>query len=133
MSAISIPVAIAVVLRGGDALIGRRGAGGALAGVWEFPGGKVEAGETPAAAAVRECFEETGLAVEIVGPLPQTVYAYDHGRVELHFFRCRPVDATVLPRSPFVWVACARLGEYEFPPANADVLRWLAEFHETAE
>ena len=58
---LATPIAIAVVLHNDCVLIGVRPAGATLAGLWEFPGGKIEAGETPNEAAERECLEETGL------------------------------------------------------------------------
>src|SRR5262249_2862476 len=66
----------------------QRPRGGPMPGVWEFPGGKCEPGETPAEATLRECAEETGLAV-VLGPLRRrTEYRYPHGWVELWYFDC---------------------------------------------
>ena len=84
------PIAIAVVRREGRYLVGRRGAGKALAGMWEFPGGKVEPGETAEQAALRECREETGLEVHVVEVLSKTSHNYDHGSVQLTFLLCEP-------------------------------------------
>jgi mutator protein MutT len=120
------PIAIAVVEQQGQFLIGRREAGVALAGLWEFPGGKVEAGETPAAAAVRECREETGLSVVVVGEYDRARHSYAHGEVELHFFACRPVEPGQTPHARFRWVAAAELSRYEFPAANAALVKRLA-------
>jgi 8-oxo-dGTP diphosphatase len=117
-----IPIAIAVVEREGFFLVGKRPAGAPLAGLCEFPGGKVHASETPEAAAVRECLEETDLAVRIVGEYPVVRHDYEHDRVELHFFRCLPVDAGCSPREPFRWVTVAELAELQFPEANRAVL-----------
>ena len=119
------PIAIAVVEREGRFLIGQRGAGVPLAGLWEFPGGKVEPGETPEQAAVRECHEETGLLVTVVGAYGRVVHRYEHGEVELHFFACRPVDAGQTPAERFRWVAAEELASYEFPAANAELVKRL--------
>jgi 8-oxo-dGTP diphosphatase len=113
-----ICVAIAVVRHDGRFLVGTRPEGVPLAGMAEFPGGKVHAGETPAEAAARECLEESGLAVEVGEEYFSTVQQYDHGLLEVHFFRCRPMDAAVAPRSPFRWVDAAELASLEFPAAN---------------
>src|SRR5690348_13312595 len=98
------PIAIAVVEHEDHFLIGQRPAGVALAGYWEFPGGKIEAGEKPAQAAVRECLEESGIQVEVVSPLLTHRENYDHGVVELHFFACRVAREPKEPRPPYVWV-----------------------------
>ena len=79
------PIAVAVVEHRGKYLIGRRPEGAALAGLWEFPGGKVEPGESPADAARRECLEETGLDVVVGAPYPEVVQQYDHDRVRSAF------------------------------------------------
>ena len=71
-------IAIAVVEHDDRFLIGQRPAGVALAGYWEFPGGKVEPDESPADAAVRECLEETGIQISVVGEYPTTRHQYDH-------------------------------------------------------
>ena len=83
-----VEIAIAVVERDGQFLIGLRPEGESLAGYWEFPGGKVTAGETAEDAARRECLEETGLEVRIVGTYPAIAYDYPHASVQLHFFAC---------------------------------------------
>ena len=122
----STPIAIAVVEHDGKFLIGQRPPGVALAGLWEFPGGKIEPGETPETAAVRECLEETGLTVEPLFRYPEREHAYDHDRVQLIFVACRPTsEAPDSPRKPFRWVERAKLDEHEFPAANADILRTL--------
>lgn len=119
-------IAIAVVEHAGCLLIGQRPAGAALAGLWEFPGGKVEPGESPAEAAVRECAEETGLAIEVYGEYPTHTEAYDHDNVRLHFFRCSLAGNEIEPLSPFIWVERERLGEYAFPRGNDALLKLLA-------
>jgi 8-oxo-dGTP diphosphatase len=119
------PIAIAVVEQDGQFLIGRREAGVALAGLWEFPGGKVEPGETPEQAAVRECREETGLTVAVVGAYERVEHRYAHGDVVLHFFACRPIEAGQTPHARFRWVPADELVHYEFPPANAALVERL--------
>jgi 8-oxo-dGTP diphosphatase len=120
-----VAIAVAVVEHDGSFLIGRRPEGVALAGLWEFPGGKVRPGETPQDAAARECLEETGLAVEIGAAYPHVLHRYDHGLLQLNFFAAVPIDPDQQPAEPFRWVARDRLGNYEFPPANEALLRQL--------
>lgn len=117
-------IAIAVVEHEGRFLIGQRPEGVALAGLWEFPGGKVEAGESPAQAATRECLEETGVAIEVVGEYPLHDHNYEHGAVRLHFFKCQPLH-DVTPQVPFRWIARDELRKYEFPRGNDELLTLL--------
>ena len=121
----AVPIAVAVVEHNDLFLIGKRPPGVVLAGFWEFPGGKVFQGESAEEAAVRECREETGIEVEVLGMYGQRLYDYDHGAVRLHFVACRPRDLLRPPCSPFCWVKRQDLSRYEFPPANDDLLRML--------
>ena len=119
------PIAIAVVEHAGRFLIGQRPPGVSLAGYWEFPGGKVEPGETPPEAAARECQEETGLTVSVGEAYQEIVHQYDHDRLQLHFFACHPLDAQATPKAPFRWVDRQNLSHYPFPPANDGLLTYL--------
>jgi len=120
-----VAIAVAVVRHAGRVLIGQRAPGVPLAGYWEFPGGKIVAGESPEAAAARECLEETGLAIRPEEILTVTEHAYPHGRVRLHFVAAEPLNPAQPPAAPFRWVALADLGHYHFPPANVEVVRAL--------
>jgi len=118
-------VAVAVVEWNDHFLVGPRPAGRPLAGYWEFPGGRVEPGESPSQAAVRECGEETGLQVEVVASYGEVLHTYDHGPVQLYFLACRPAAVQQSPHAPFRWIARQELGQLQFPPANATVLARL--------
>jgi 8-oxo-dGTP diphosphatase len=120
------PIAVAVVEQDDQFLIGQRPSGVPLAGLWEFPGGKVRPGEAPEAAAVRECYEEAGLNVAVVGHYPPRQYHYPHGTLRLHFYHCQPTGPTISPRPPFVWVPRATLPQYAFPEANGPILQLLS-------
>ncbi len=121
-----VEIAIAVVEREGAFLIGLRPLGAPLAGLWEFPGGKVKLGESAADAAVRECQEETGLAVRVLHAYPVIEHRYEHGHLRLRFFACALVDdAPATVDSRFRWVPREELAGYEFPPANRELLAWL--------
>jgi 8-oxo-dGTP diphosphatase len=119
------PIAIAVVEHQSRFLIGQRPAGVPLAGLWEFPGGKIEEGETPEEAAVRECREETGLTVASVGCYGWKTYTYGHGKVELRFVACVPCDPSQVPVPPYRWVERAQLRDYEFPGGNRRMIQLL--------
>jgi mutator protein MutT len=124
-------IAIGVVERGGgergrEYLVRQRPVGVVLAGLWEFPGGKVDDGESPAAAAVRECREEAGLAVRVVEELATVDHAYAHGALRLAFFLCVCEGVEAAPAGGFRWIDGRTLGDYEFPAANRPVLDLLA-------
>jgi mutator protein MutT len=121
------PIAIAVVRHEGSVLIGQRPPNVPLAGLWEFPGGKIEPTETPEHAAKRECLEEAGIAVEVLAQFPTVYHDYEHARVELSFFDCRPKESDPAPKSPYLWVALNDLSRYQFPEANASVLHLLLD------
>ncbi|MFG0295036.1 MAG: (deoxy)nucleoside triphosphate pyrophosphohydrolase [Maioricimonas sp. JB045] len=121
-------VGIAVVEREGTFLVGIRPEGRPLAGMAEFPGGKCDPGEPPAACAIRECLEETGLRVEIREPLQEQVHEYSHDLVHLHFFLCTPVAGEpVEANGSFRWCVLQELGELEFPEANGPVVQQLLD------
>jgi len=121
-------IAIAVVQRGEEFLIGQRPADVPLAGYWEFPGGKIETNESPEEAAVRECLEETGIAARILFAYPQHVQQYDYDRLQLSFFACEPVDAAQDPCTPYKWVHRSKLANYQFPAGNQGLLKMLLGF-----
>lgn len=127
----SVRVGIGLIGRGGCYLIRRRPPlpGSPMPGVWEFPGGKCEPGESPAEAAARECREETGLSVRVVGLRQFRTHRYPHGMVELHYYDCETDDPAAEPAAGtgFLWVEAGRLPELTFPEANAPILRALAE------
>jgi mutator protein MutT len=124
-SRVATPIAIAVVENDDRFLIGQRPPGVVLAGFWEFPGGKVRQHESTNEATVRECREETGIDVEVVGTYGERLHKYDHGVVHLHFVACRPRDPLQPPYSPFRWVMRQDLSRYPFPPANDELLTVL--------
>lgn len=120
-------VAIAVVRRGNEFVVGIRPPDVPLAGKAEFPGGKIEPGETSEEAAVRECLEECGLQVAVRGEYFSTNHRYEHGELEIHFLDCYPLDRTSAPLPPFHWVSLEELKNLDFPEANAPLTRRLLE------
>jgi len=118
-------IAIAVVEDNGRFLVGPRCSDDSLNGLNEFPGGKVELGETVIAAAIRECNEEAGIEVRAFGFYPMTIHHYDHVSVELNFVACVPVGRAEL-QNEFRWIERELLDEYAFPEGNAEILATLA-------
>ena len=127
-------IGVAVVEFAGCYLVGTRQAGQDLAGLAEFPGGKCEVGESPESCAVRECLEETGVAVTPERLLELVQHDYAHASVELHFWLCRadgdsdetPQSLTVLANG-FQWKSVVELQELTFPEANASILAMLVK------
>jgi len=124
-----VDVALAVPILNGKLLVTRRAAGSHLEGTWEFPGGKVEAGEAPAAAAGRELQEETGLVARDLEPLLVLVHEYPERSVRLHVFLSREPAGEVRLDGPreWAWKSLAELSQLEMPAANVRILsalRW---------
>jgi len=123
-----VEVAAAVIQRGdGSFLLGQRPAGKVYAGWWEFPGGKVEAGEAPEHALARELHEELGIEVETAYPWLTRDYDYAHAAVRLRFFRVLKWSGTLRGRESqrFVWQAPDAISVDPLLPANAPILRAL--------
>lgn len=124
-----IVVAAAVVREGPGArvLLTRRREGQHLAGFWEFPGGKVEQGEDPEAAVVRECLEEIAVTLEVVDVLEVAWHRYEEKEVLLLFYDCRLVRGEVqdLEVAEHAWVEVDRLGDYPLPPPDARLVAKL--------
>lgn len=102
--------------------------GAHLAGMWELPGGKVEDGEDPEAAVVRECLEEIGVEVEVVEILEVAWHRYEHKEVLLLFYDCRPRSKEIqhLGVADHAWVAPDALATYPLPPPDVRLVEKLA-------
>lgn len=117
-------VAAAVVIESGRVLLTQRAEGQHLAGLWEFPGGKLEHGESPEQALVRECREECGIEIEVAEILDVTFHRYPEKNVLLLFYRCSLIsgEARHLQVADHAWVDPKELGRYELPAADAGVV-----------
>jgi 8-oxo-dGTP diphosphatase len=122
-----IVVTAAVIERNGAFLLTRRLKGTHLEGSWEFPGGKCEPAESHPACLEREIREELDAAVRVGREIFSVVHPYPERVVELHFFECelrgepRPMIGQEMR-----WVPRAALGSLEFPPADRELIRMLA-------
>lgn len=123
-----VEVAAAVIERpDGTFLLGRRPPNGIYAGWWEFPGGKVEAGETPHQALVRELQEELGIDVDCAYPWIMREHAYEHAHVRLHFFRVTEWQGELrdLQHDQLSWQTAEDVFVSPVLPANAPVFAGL--------
>ena len=122
-----IEVAAALVFRKGKLLITQRFADDHLGGLWEFPGGKREDGESFEACLRRELDEELSIQVKVCELVEAVTHAYPEKTVHLRFFRCqwRCSEPVALGCADFRWVGPTELKLYDFPAADAQLLSKL--------
>jgi mutator protein MutT len=120
-------VSAALIFHQGKLLITRRHAKSHLGGLWEFPGGKREPGETFKQCLAREIREELGVTITVGGLFESITHAYPEKTVHLKFFVCRRLkgEPQTLGCAALRWVGRAELGDYDFPAADAQLLQKL--------
>ena len=122
-------VAAALIGDGGRVLLQRRAAGRAMAGLWEFPGGKVEEGETPEAALTRELQEELGIGVEVSDLAPAGFASAPNGdrHMILLLYLCRSWrgEPRALDASALLWARPAEMRGLAMPPADVPLVEFL--------
>ena len=130
-SRLLLVVAAALVDVDGRVLIAQRPPGKQMAGLWEFPGGKVEAGETPEDALIRELDEELGIAArrDCLAASVFASHAYEGFHLLMPLFLLRRWEGEVTRRehAALAWVRPARLFDYPMPPADAPLCAWLRD------
>jgi len=121
-----IAVVGAVLIVDGRILCTRRGTG-PLAGLWEFPGGKVEPGEEPREALVREIHEELGCAIDVGDEVTTTRHEYDFATIALTTYACSIVAGTpvLTEHTEARWLAPGDLGELDWAPADVPAVELL--------
>ncbi|MBI3550026.1 MAG: 16S rRNA (cytosine(1402)-N(4))-methyltransferase RsmH [Elusimicrobia bacterium] len=123
-----ILVCAGVILRSGKVLLARRGPGRRHAGLWEFPGGRVEAGESAAESLRRELREELGIEAEIGAELARARHVYDFGEIELVAFLVSKFEGepALTDHDRIDWVEASRLLDYELAPADVPIAKVVA-------
>ncbi len=121
-------VTAAIIQRGGRMLIARRLTAAHGAGGWEFPGGKVEPGETREACLAREIEEELGLSIKVGGLFAEVVHEYPNRTIRLVAYEAEIVGGklVVSDHEEIAWVRPAELENFEFLPADVPIVRKLA-------
>jgi len=126
-----IVIACALIDADGRVLIAQRPSGKALAGLWEFPGGKLKAGEAPEACLIRELREELDIVIEAacLAPLTFASYAYETFHLLMPLFICRKWTGSARPLEGqrLAWVRPGKLREYAMPPADAPLIPALID------
>ena len=124
--------AAALIDPDGRILLAQRPEGKSMAGLWEFPGGKVEPGETPEACLIRELHEELGIETwkSCLAPLTFASHAYPDFHLLMPLFACRKWDGIVQAREgqQLAWVRSERLREYPMPPADLPLIPILRDW-----
>ena len=112
-----------------EILICQRGPGGSCEFLWEFPGGKIEPGESPEECLVRECREELEIDIEVLDLFEQTKYSYPEREIEFMFFSASLKNGSPTPsvHKNIKWVSPDKLQDYEFCPADVSVIEKLAK------
>ena len=124
--------AVALIDPDGRILLAQRPEGKSMAGLWEFPGGKVEPGETPEAALIRELHEELGIETwdSCLAPLTFASHSYDDFHLLMPLFACRKWNGTVQGKEgqTLKWVRSANLRDYPMPPADIPLIPILRDW-----
>lgn len=123
---ILLVVAVALIDADDRILIAQRPEGKKLAGLWEFPGGKIDAGERPEAALIRELHEELDITVkeDCLAPLTFASHAYDDFHLLMPLYICRRWEGTVASKEgqALAWVRANKLRDYPMPPADIPLI-----------
>ncbi len=127
-----VKVAAAIIEENGKIFVCKRKEGGVCAYLWEFPGGKLEPGETPEEALIRECREELDAMVEPLGLFAEFPYSYPDRDIYFYFIRAKIVsgDVKLLVHTDSKWESPSEMKISEYCPADKDVIQKLcAEFN----
>jgi 8-oxo-dGTP diphosphatase len=123
--------AVALIDADGRVLLAQRPEGKAMAGLWEFPGGKVDGGETPEAALIRELAEELGVdvAASCLAPFTFASHTYPDFHLLMPLYVCRKWSGIPMPREGqrLRWVRAAQLADYPMPPADTPLVAMLRD------
>ncbi|XDZ67064.1 8-oxo-dGTP diphosphatase MutT [Alphaproteobacteria bacterium LSUCC0684] len=131
MKPMVLVAAVALIDADGRVLLSQRPEGKSMAGLWEFPGGKIEDGETPEEALIREIEEEIGINTKssCLAPLSFASHAYEQFHLLMMLYVCRRWQGTPKPKegNPLAWVRPQRLNDYPMPPADRPLVAMLQD------
>jgi 8-oxo-dGTP diphosphatase len=124
-------VTAAILVKGDKVFIAQRKAGKRLADLWEFPGGKLEEGETPEECLVREMVEEFGIEVSVLDFFDESVYHYERGPIRLLAYLVDWTAGEMVPKDhqDCRWISFHDLNNYEFAPADVPFVQKLRRTH----
>lgn len=124
-----IEVVGAVIVRDGKILCAQRGATGSLPGMWEFPGGKIESGETARAALIREIEEELECSITVGDEINTAEHEYDFGIISLTTFYCELVHGTpsLTEHQAVVWLSPSEIKNLDWAPADLPAVNAIFE------
>ncbi len=132
MTKVLLVSAAALIDPDGRVLLAQRPAGKSMAGLWEFPGGKVEPGETPEAALIRELHEELGIGTwaSCLAPLTFASHSYEGFHLLMPLFVCRKWEGIPQSREgqELAWVHARNLRDYPMPPADVPLIPILRDW-----
>lgn len=123
-------VTAAIWIENDKVFIAKRPAGDTLQDKWEFPGGKIESGETPEMCLSREMSEEFGVSVDVNGFFGRSIYRYDSGSIELlaYFITCHTGKPEANAHDEIRWVRAEELMRYDFAPADIPLVKKLQDY-----
>ena len=120
-------IAAAIIREKNKILICQRGVSGSTSYLWEFPGGKIEHGESATECVVRECKEELDIEVSVKDIFDKTQHVYPEGELHLTFFNAVIIKGQIKlnVHLDYQWVEAAELEKYDFCPADIDIIKKL--------
>jgi len=125
----NIPVAAAIIKKGDKFMIAKRSHHKHLGGFWEFPGGKIEADESPEACLIRELNEELKIKVKVIGFFAENIHDYGSVKISLKAFICQFVSGrfTLIDHDEIKWVTAKQLNDHDLAPADIPFVKLLAD------
>ena len=130
-----LEVTAAIITKGDSVFIAKKGAEGRFASYWEFPGGKIDPGETAEDCVKRELLEEFLITIEIIKPFCEIIHTFPEGQILVHAYYCRWVagEISLSEHSEYVWAPFMQLNRYQFTPADRPLAEKLIHLGRSAK